>query len=297
MENPFDLRGPQFLLFFFCLGIAVTLLMRRIRMLLERGDEPRPLSDYLEIAYLRGGADEAIRVATLTLIDRGALTISGDSVKAADRGAAHRVSKDTERAIVAKAAHPARLQGLVSASDVKAAADAECRPELRRRGLLPTAAHQAVRFVLWLAAFGTVALVAWNKIQIALDRGRTNIEYLVLLTGLFFVVTLVVAYPRRTPAGDALVEDLRTLFAGLKDRAKSFRPREGGSDFALLAAVYGVGLALPVYPSARGLFPKASASSDSSGGSSCGSSCGSSGGSSCGSSCGGGGGGCGGCGS
>jgi hypothetical protein len=31
MENPLDLRGPQFLLFYVCLGIAVTLVAGWLR--------------------------------------------------------------------------------------------------------------------------------------------------------------------------------------------------------------------------------------------------------------------------
>ena len=80
MDNPFDLRGPQFLLFYLCLGLAITVLVHWTRRAWEGGDTPRPLSDYLEIAFLRGGAAEAIRVAILTLIDRGVLAISSSDI-------------------------------------------------------------------------------------------------------------------------------------------------------------------------------------------------------------------------
>ena len=58
MVNPFDLRGPQFLLFYICLGALATIVALWIRRSREAGvDATRPLSDYLEIAYLRGGSD------------------------------------------------------------------------------------------------------------------------------------------------------------------------------------------------------------------------------------------------
>ena len=170
------------------------------------------------------------------------------------------------------------------------AVTAECEPTLVRRGLLPSPDQRAVRMRLWLAAGGALTAVAAIKIVIAISRGRSNVGFLVLLGLGFLIATFAATHPRRTSAGNALVGDLRTLFGGLKDRASSLRPQSGGTDLALLAAVFGVGAALPVYPEAKKLFPQSGASDG--GGSSD-----SSGGSSCGSSCGGGGGGCGGCGS
>lgn len=294
MDNPFDLRGPQFLLFYTCLGVAVTALAYLTRRTRERADAPaRPLSDYLEIAFLRGGSTEAIRVAVIALIDRGVLAISGsDSVQVAQADAARRLTRRTEQAIAARAGRTATPQQLIDDTDVKAAVALECEPELLRRGLLPTAEQRAARTRLFLIAGGGLAGVAGLKIWLAISRGHHNIGFLIALAVIFLIAMAITTHPRLTPAGKALVEDLRTLFSGLKDRASSMRPQQGGTDFALLAAVFGVAAALPVYPAAEKLFPRATDSGSSSSGSSCGSSCGSSGGSSCG-----GGGGCGGCGS
>lgn len=296
MENPFDLRGPQFLLFYGCLGVAVTVLVWWMRRAWERADAPaRPLADYLEIAFLRGGSTEAIRVAVITLIDRGVLAISGsDSVQVAQADAARRLTRRTEQAIATRAARTATPQQLISDTEVTEAARLECEPELVRRGLLPSADQRAARRRLFLQAGGGLALVAGLKIWLAFARGHSNVGFLIGLTAIFLIALAMATQPRLTPAGTALLQDLRTLFSGLKDRASSMRPQHGGTDFALLAAVFGVGAALPVYPGAEKLFPRATDSGSSSGGSSCGSSCGSSGDS--GSSCGGGGG-CGGCGS
>ena len=291
MVNPFDLRGPEFLVFYGCLGAAVTVLVFLVRRAGERGDPPHPLSDYLDIAFLRGGAGEAIRVAILTLVDRGMLTLSGDdAVEAGRQDAAGRVTKSTERAILSRAAIATKAQELIGDTSVTGTATAECEPTLVRRGLLPSPDQKAVRTRLWIAAGGALAAVAAIKIVMAISRGRSNVGFLVLLGFAFLIATFMATHPRRTPAGNALVGDLRTLFGGLKDRASSLRPQSGGTDLALLVAVFGVGAALPVYPEAKKLFPTGGASDG--GGSSDSSS-----GSSCGSSCGGGGGGCGGCGS
>lgn len=305
MVNPLDLRGPEFLAFYFWLGLGVTASAWLVRRFRERGDPPRPLADYLEIAFLRGGAPEAIRVAALTLVDRGALTINGAAAGlVAAKDAALRATKATERAVVASVGSGAAMSDLLGDQAVTATVTAECEPELTRRGLLPSGDQQAARQRLWLWSAGVLVLVAGLKIAVALARGRSNIGVLAALAFLFAIITYSVTHPRLTPAGKALVADLRTLFAGLRDRASSLRPQSGGTDLALLVAVFGVGAALPIYPDSEKLFPKASASGgDSSSGSSCGSSSSSSGSScgssssSCGSSCGGGGGGCGGCGS
>jgi uncharacterized protein (TIGR04222 family) len=290
MVNPFDLRGPEFLIFYACLGVTVTAVALWLRRAGERGNPPGPIADYLEIAFLRGGADEAIRVAILALVDRGVLLLSGgDTVRAEQDDAARRVTRGTERAILTRAAHGSKAGEVLTDASVRTAVRSECEPPLVRRGLLPSAGQRAARRRLWLMAGGGLALVAAIKIAIALSRGRGNVGFLVALGVVFLVATFVATHPRRTPAGNALVGDLRTLFSGLKDRAASLQPKQGGSDFALLAAVFGVSAALPLYPDARKLFPQPSSSD---GGSSDGG-----GSSSCGSSCGGGGGGCGGCGS
>jgi uncharacterized protein (TIGR04222 family) len=290
MVNPFDLRGPQFLVFYACLGVTVTLVAFWLRRAGERGNPPGPLADYLEIAFLRGGADEAVRVAILTLVDRGVLLLSGGDTVSADRDdAARRVTRPTERAILTRAAHGSKAADVLGDKSVKEAARSECEPPLVRRGLLPNREQRERRRYLLLIAGGALVAVAAIKIALAIARGRSNVLLLVVFGVVFVGIALAVTHPPRTPAGNALVGDLRTLFGGLKDRAGSLQPGHGGSDFALLAAVFGVGAALPLYPDARKLFPQPSSSSD--GGSSDGGS------SSCGSSCGGGGGGCGGCGS
>jgi uncharacterized protein (TIGR04222 family) len=292
MPNPFDLRGPQFLLFFLVFGALTLIVVARMRKSSEEpAATPPPLHDYLEIAFLRGGAAEALRVAILTLIDRGALAVvGGDKVKTGRDDAARRVATTTERAILNRCRTATKPTELFSDSTLTATVTEACQPALVRRGLLPNDDQKAARSRLFMLAAALLALVAGAKVLVAIARGRTNIAFLVIEALVFVVLAWGVTHPTRTTAGSALLEDLATLFKGLKDRAGSLQPHAGGSDFALLAAVYGVGAALPIYPDAKTLFPKAGKSSDGSGscGSSCGSSCG--GGGSCG-------GGCGGCGS
>ena len=74
--NPFDLRGPEFLLFYFIFSAAVLFILFYLRQRDESPDAGKPpLDDPYLVACLRGGEIEALRVATLSLIDRGFLTL------------------------------------------------------------------------------------------------------------------------------------------------------------------------------------------------------------------------------
>lgn len=292
MFNPFDLRGPPFLLFYACLGILVAIVIRMVQRSREEGAPPRiDTSDPYLIAYLRGGKNEAARVAAISLIDRGLLKEHGDDelVAAANSDT---VRRPIEKALILLFTKPQSAGAMFSAPGI----EATCRgleDHLVRRGCLPNDAVRAQRRELFIAALVVLLGVAGVKIVVALARGHTNIAFLVVSAIVFVLICRRIVKRRRTRRGDELLHDLRRLFARLRDRARNLSPGGANADAALLAAVFGVA-ALPAsgFGYAHRLFRKSS-KSDSGGGSSCGSSCGSSSGSS---SCGGGGGGCGGCG-
>src|SRR5262245_10580229 len=79
---PFDLPGPQFLVFYALFALAVILTLNIGRRLHEAGPAPQiDTTDPYLFACLRGGPAEVARVATLGLIDRGQLVISDRRVK------------------------------------------------------------------------------------------------------------------------------------------------------------------------------------------------------------------------
>lgn len=289
--NPFDLSGPQFLLLYLVLAVATLVALHLFRYVVEAGDGGHvTLSDPYLIAYLRGGKDEAIQVATVSLVDRGLLTAEDDTLTAKDAGAARLVRRPLEKALLERfekrdqartAFHDA---GLTTATD-------QLRLDLARAGLLPDESVRSARNGRALLAIGLMTAIAVVKILVALARGRHNVALLVILAVVFAIAAAIVVHRPRTVRGDRLLADLRKLFGGLKDRAETLKAGGASAEAALLAAVFGIG-ALPglEYGFVHALYPKASAGSSSSCGTS---SCSS--GSSCGSSCGGGGG-CGGCG-
>jgi uncharacterized protein (TIGR04222 family) len=294
--NPFDLPGPQFLLFYLAFGTVLLFIAAAIRRSREgtQGSDVRLTDPYL-IAYLRGGKNEALSVAAISLLDRQLLTCS-DKLSTANADAVDIARRPIERAILIRFKEPADPKVLFTDPALSAAAE-KYKQELMNLGLLPDARLARVRHRILSLAIFLLWATAIIKIGVALSRGRTNIVFLIALAVILTIVAHLTLNPRRTRSGDALLGDLKTLFGGLKDRSSAISPGGQSNEAAFLAAVFGIGaLPLASFPFAARLRPQTQAQG--AGGSSCSSWTSSCSSSSCGSSCGGScGGGCGGCGS
>ncbi len=295
--NLFDLPGPQFLSLYVALGLAVCL---SVWLAWRLGEGPRDvprISDPATVALLRAGRDEAVRTAILALRERRLVRFAGTIVELGDGrdGAPPPPASLTplDHALLAAAAKGRDVRSLAHDRGVAAVLDA-AEAKLRERGVLPTAAERTRRAVIGIVAGLVLLTVAVWKIDVALSHGRRNILFLILSAAIFCAVTVVILVRRRTPAGDRLLAELRTLLGGMRARGGS--PATAGGvehalNLALLAGVFG-GAALPAHAEAAKSFlwpaPQTGTSGSGCGGASCG------GGSSCGGGCGGGCGGCGG---
>jgi uncharacterized protein (TIGR04222 family) len=289
--NPFDLTGFGFLSFYLAFGVAFVLGARYwIRM--NEHDSARPMpqlsSDPYLIAYLRGGAQEAIKIAIISLVDRGLLEIDKDSIRAANTDAASLAVRPIERAILSRYAIAGKATKILAGADALPACVAY-RKTLVQQGLLPGSAIYRARLKLLLTVYACLLAMSAIKISIAFAQGRHNVGFLVVLTLIFFIPLCASLLKRTTARGDALLSDLKTLFARLLARSKKVVAGGDTNEAALLAAVYGISaLSIANFVFIKQLFPTPNGRSTGSDGGGCGSSCGSSGGSSCG------GGGCGG---
>lgn len=295
MLNPFDLKGEQFLAFYFVLGIVVNLLLRYLILQKERES---PAAEYVctdpyKLAALRAGACEALRITVFSLIDRGLLKASGSEV-AAEKGAQEMVRRPVEQAVISCFSAPRKVQEVFTEGMSLHAGEEFCR-ELAAEGLMADSSILLKRRSALLFALAVLIGTSATKIWVALSRGRHNIMFLVILTLMFAGWAISTWRRERTGAGDEVLRRARRKFKQLLERAESVRPGGVTNDASILAALFGLGtLPAGFFPYVPTLFPKAvSASGDSSysGG------CGDGGGSSSG--CGGGGcggGGCGGCG-
>jgi uncharacterized protein (TIGR04222 family) len=312
--NPFDLHGPEFLVFYFLFAAAVIgciILLRRRDENHESGKPP--LDDPYLVAYLRSGEAEAVRVAALSLFDRGLLTIksSGSSspfsrgenrLELTDTRAIESVRRPLEKRVLEAFKTPVPISTTLELLESSAPCLNYAR-NLEQLGLLPGEATREKRKIRKQIAIGLLLGVAILKILIAISRGRTNVLLLIILAILAACVTARISNPFRTARGDKFLADVKSLFASIRSRSDSLRPGGATSDLVWLASAYGL-TAVPtlIFPHVSAFFPRkplrnwGSTGSGDSGGffSSCGStSCGGGG-------CGGGGcggGGCGGCGS
>jgi uncharacterized protein (TIGR04222 family) len=287
--NPFDLPGPQFLQFYMFLGCVVLTALYYTQRISESGSIPRlDYSDPYLIAYLRGGEQEAARVAIISLVDRGLLRLLGDRLEVT--GDATAVRRPIEKAILTRAKISKNVEGLLESASIKAGCK-EYLDKLQQLRLLPDKAIEDARTNRLLLALVVLFGVAFIKIIVATMRGRQNIWYLVILAAVFGFFAIKNYNPTRTVLGNTMLADLRTLFASLKARSATIQSGGATGEAALLLAVFGAG-ALPAsrFPIIQHFEKKRSLTGTSCSTSGCGSSCSSS---SCG---GGGGGGCGGCG-
>ena len=106
MPNPFDLRGPEFLLFYVGLIACVTAILWALRDLgsklpaVARGRMPEVTDPYL-VACLRGGREEVWRLATVTLIDRDLLKVKeNNEVKTRSKTEPSMGANEVERATI-----------------------------------------------------------------------------------------------------------------------------------------------------------------------------------------------------
>ena len=295
--NPLNFPGPTFLMFYFVVAVIVNLWIRRhFRQHEARGSKPRSnMIDPYKIAFLRGGTEETIKIATFSLIDRGLLVqqekegglVLGKRTLLATKNAEaiNLVRRPLEQAILEKYKIPWEPSDIFT--DPKVLLECEkFEEELGQMKLLAdsTAFSQRIGLALFIAAVLIIGLPA-AKIAVALSRGHHNVLFIIIFT-VIASLFLFAAYKKRTTAfGEAFLEDQQTLFGALKRRAQRILPGGQTNEAVILASVFGFA-ALPsgTFPFAHKLRPRPPNSSNNSCGSSSGSSCG---GGSCGGGCGG----------
>ncbi len=298
--NPFEFAGPAFLLFYLVTGSAVLWAYRYWVYSRESEGEisTLALTDPFEIAFLRGGPHEAIRIAVISLVDRGLLKANKDTLKTQSDTSKDQVRRPLEKAILERFVSADLAWKMFDNLAVSRAAEAY-RDSLQKRRLFADDRTIRERAGPFSIAMSLLLGLAGFKITVAISNGRHNFVFLMLLAGVVAFILTYMLFRKRTGMGDRVIEDLQTLFSGLRRRAHMLEPGGMTNEVVLLAAVFGIqALNMPKFAFAKKLFPQAASGNGSSVG--CGSSgCSSVSGGSCSSgsssSCGGGGG-CGGCG-
>ena len=210
--NPFDLPGPQFLVFFLGLSALVIAGLIVARRALESSAAPKlDLSDPYLIAYVRGGESEMLRVATVSLVDRGLLVATGTQLQRAEHASAETARRPIEKALLQRFARPNEAASIFDDAQLKAT----CKPyeqTLKNVGLLPNESIERARWSRLLFACFILSGVGVVKLVVAFARGRTNVGFLIVLIVVAIFFAVKVSFPRLTESGKAMIADLQNLY-------------------------------------------------------------------------------------
>ena len=286
---PFNLKGPEFLVFFLLLAIILGVLARTLRrewdpIRLKEG----AVQDPFLLAFLCGGRRHLLRVAVLLLIDRQKLQVNNNLLRTVSGDSCEETELPLNQAILECNLIAGSASRLFENSKVLKCAD-EIEKQLMALQLLPDQELRGRRFNLFFGLAFTMLSISLIKIVVALNQGHKNIIILVILSVIIPIIFYKICCPFHTEAGSKAVAHAKKLFVGLYARRKSLALHSPTQDLVILASVYSIS-SLPdaVVKIMKDIKLCSNQSQGSSG--SCGSgSCGGGG-------CGGGGGGCGGCG-
>ncbi|MFA6071042.1 MAG: TIGR04222 domain-containing membrane protein [Janthinobacterium sp.] len=257
--NPFDWSGPWFLLAYLIFGLLVYYSVRELLIRMELRNPHAQLSladDPYRIAFLRGGALEAVKIAAIVLVDRGLLRADGPLLETASadslRFASHDIERDVLRLYLGRQGHSKELAAQADMlPSCRAYQDTLTQQELlvgppllRRRERITWPAHYLLL---------TVAAV---KAVIAISRQHDNLLFLALLLAVFLLMLRGLRTQATSWSAQRLLTDLRMLFGRLNLRASRLQAGSSSADMALLAAIFGLGALPPsVYAYVAELYP------------------------------------------
>jgi uncharacterized protein (TIGR04222 family) len=261
--------GPLFLLVYAALALAANFWLRHDQRQREVARPARFMEiaqDPYQVAYLRNGLGEAVRLTVFSLLDRGLLEEAGGSVRRARADADSFARRPIEKAVLACCAGWSEITEIEGHGAVKLAGRGY-QGELGTQQLLADAQVFSERFYPFAVTFALLLGVAAVRILWALAHGRHNIGLLIILALLGGGALVICWRRRRTGLGDAALDRLKVLFASLKRRASDLVPGGQSNDAVLTAALFGMA-ALPAesFPYLERVFPKPKSNSDGGGG-------------------------------
>lgn len=282
--NPLDFRGPQFLTFWLllvCVAFGATVLSRRYWP--QTAAVTQSSFDPIDAALLAGGEVRAVEGALAVMARADHLTVSAKKLVAA-----RYLPSDIDP--LQKAIHAAALAKPLTLSSALAAADPVLAPrveQLKRAGLLID--REGVAAMRWSVVryMGIPLLLGAAKIAVGISRDRP-VGFLVVGMLMAIAATwMLMIVPRRTRAGDDVLQRLQEKNESLQATVLERRSPPDDSELYLSVALFGAAgpLAVLGLVDLQQMLGAVSDSSSSCSGSSCGSGCGGGGG--CGGGCGG----------
>jgi uncharacterized protein (TIGR04222 family) len=251
MTNPFNLPGTVFLIFYIIFGIGVNLLLKYLFLKVEAcfPAASRDCTDPYELAALRGGIGEMMKIVLFSLIDRTLLKASGTTV-AAEPQAKQMVDQPVEWAVISYFQTPRTVQELFSDSYTMNAGKKFCR-KLDDEGL-----RSDISVYLWrmIPALAALTVLIWLSIDHMTQDKAGWPSCAVIVFAVWIIVTW---FGSLTGAGKEVLQRARLRFNNLKKNAEKLRPGGETNDAMILAALFGMDALPDHFTYVVTLFPKA----------------------------------------
>ena len=313
MHNPIgDMYGPHFLILY---AVVIVLVFIISKVLLYSFDPSQSMPipqvpsvvDPYEIAYMRGGENEVIRLSILDLIQRGYLQRIANAKKAdeivwakdhPDRRHLNPI-EDTVFGHFAVSSTAAKIFQSTLSSSVKRQCN-KYQIKLEQEKFIFSESDSGFLNIVMVIGLLVIIGLGGYKLIVALAKGRLNVGFLIIMAVVStFLYLGFCKPPRMSSRGRKYLERLQLAYERLNNKDTKMNIHTTDSTFVIMAGIFGVSaLAGTVYGYYPTMFQKSNKNwySSSSCGAGCGyvSSCSSGGSCSGGGSCGGGG--CGGCG-
>src|SRR5580704_3890512 len=169
---PLDLPGPDFLAFYGLFAAIVIAALHIARRHREQLPLPQidPQDPYL-FACLRGGPREVACIATLGLIDRGLLQMSGRKVRHGPNAQPQLARRPIETEVLRHFQNEADVFSIMAQSSALLAA-ADYEAELRRHRLVPDEDMRNARYLLMFTASLVLIGLGGANVLVALGAGR-----------------------------------------------------------------------------------------------------------------------------
>lgn len=200
-------------MYFGLLAAAAIFLVIRRRTLAGAGPGEARLNDPLAIARLRGGPVEALRVATLSLVDAGLVTCQTRRLDIAPDAVAP--TNPVTEAIFLAAERRLEAHTLVTLPSIVTAL-ATIEHPLRREGYLPSLEALAGFRRTGIILMGLLGALAATKVLVALAGGHHRIIFLLMAAAIGLLVLYgILVYERDsliTPAGRVRLSQVQALF-------------------------------------------------------------------------------------
>ena len=187
--NPFDLKGPQFLLFYIGLIVALMLLRVLIRTISQSTgllSIVRKVRDPYKIAYIRSGSTGAIRLAVADMLASGMLKKDEGEIECGEETAEHPL----QRSIQAHFMKGLPLAGLYEQSAIVKEAR-KLEPELVEHGFLLGESRRNLGRLVDASVLFFLVSFALVRIAQALLAGRTKLLFLIFLATVGILLTWV----------------------------------------------------------------------------------------------------------